>query len=98
MRPVQRCWRSSSSPGVPGQPQPRCPPTGPRRGALPRLLGVPSPRTAAPSPSGALHKCIPARKVTFVALTNFGLSGPGLSEILRTRRTIAFNAFSTRMA
>lgn len=53
-------------------------------GSMP-LLGVPSPRTA-----GGLHKFLPTRKVVFVGLTNFGLSGPGLSEILGTQRTFAF--------
>lgn len=48
------------------------------------LLGVPSLCTA-----GGLHKFLPPRKVVFVGLTNFGLSGSGLSEILGTQRTFA---------
>lgn len=49
------------------------------------LLGVPSLWTA-----GGLHKFLTPWKVVFVGLTNFELSGSGLSEILGTQRTFAF--------
>lgn len=61
-----------------------------RVGTMGMLSGMPLPGCPRPAPLGGCTSSSHPGKVVFVGLTNFGLSGPGLSEILGTQRTFAF--------